>query len=113
MINEGIYRIVFGGSYSSGVGLLMLRQGTLVGTDVQGATYCGTYRELAGNEVAIHLEVTVPANTPLVTGEHARSAPWVMPIDTTLRANFASGMPITIKTEAGIVSVTLSLLLAI
>jgi hypothetical protein len=113
MVSEGIYRIVFGGSYSSGVGLLMLRQGTLIGTDVQGATYRGTYREAAGNEIAIHLEVTVPANTPLVTGEHARSVPWALPIDATLRANFASGMPINITTEAGLVSVTLSLLQAI
>lgn len=113
MVNEGIYRIVFGGSYSSGVGLLMLRQGVLIGADVQGAVYRGTYTETPGHEVAIHLEVSVPPNTPLVTGEHARSAPWTLPIDTTLRANFASGMPVTVKTEAGPVSVTLSLLLAI
>ena len=111
MVQSGFYRIVFGGGVGTGVGLLAIHDGKIVGVDGGGGTYDGYYSEDTGaGTVTIHLEVTIPANMPIVTGEHAHSEPWTLPIDATLRANFASGMPINITTPSGLINVSFNLL---
>jgi hypothetical protein len=111
MVKSGFYRIVFAGGFGSGVGLLAIQDGKIVGVDGGGGEYDGYYREDAtADSVTIHLEVTIPPNMPVVTGERARAEPWTLPIDATLRANFANGMPINITTSAGPINVSFNLL---
>jgi hypothetical protein len=111
MVKSGFYRLVFAGGIGSGVGLLAIQDGKIVGIDVGGGEYNGSYQEDAtADTVTIHLEVTIAANMPIVTGERARSEPWILPIDATLRTNFANGTPINIMTSAGSINVSFNLL---
>ena len=111
MVNSGFYRIVFAGGRGSGLGLLAIQDGKIVGVDGGGGEYDGYYSEdSTTGAVTIHLEVTIPANMPMVTGERARPETSILRIDTTLRANFANGMPITIDTSSGSINVSFALL---
>jgi hypothetical protein len=111
MVKSGFYRMVFAGGFGSGIGLLAIHEGKIVGVDGGGGEYNGYYSEDAvAGTATIHLEVTIPSNMPIVTGERARAEPWTLPIDVTLRANFANGIPINITTSYGMINVSFSLL---
>ena len=45
---DGIYSITFRGATDWGVGMLLLRSGRIVGADVSGVLYDGTYRNEHG-----------------------------------------------------------------
>ncbi|HUZ75467.1 MAG TPA: hypothetical protein VMU87_20985 [Stellaceae bacterium] len=114
MVTNGFYSIVFGGAIGSGLGLIALQDGKLTGVDGGGGQYDGTYREdPATGTIALRLEVLIPAHMPLVTGAAARPTPWTLQIETTLKPNFAGGLPISIATPSGPISVTFTLLRAL
>jgi hypothetical protein len=111
VVKEGFYGVVFGGAIGSGLGLIALRDGMITGVDGGGGTYDGTYREEpATGDLAVDLAIQVPAHVPLVTGAAAQAEPWTLRIATTLRSNFAGGMPVVLPTESGPISVTFSFL---
>lgn len=113
MVTNGFYRIVYGGPAGSGIGVLAITDGKIVGVDGGGGVFDGTYSEdPAKGTVTFDLDVTVPPNMPLVTGERARPEAWKLPIHTTMRTNFASGMPVNIDTPYGAINVSFTLLRA-
>jgi hypothetical protein len=64
---NGIYAAYLTGSAGQGFAMLVFRNGTIVGADVVGAKYDGTYRD-AGSALSVKLRVSLPANTLLVQG---------------------------------------------
>jgi hypothetical protein len=64
---NGFYAAYLTGIASQGFVMLIFRDGTIVGVDVGGVTYDGTYSD-TGNGFAVELNVSVPPNTPLVQG---------------------------------------------
>ena len=109
MVTEGFYRFVYGGSAGSGIGLVALQGGNITGIDGGGGQYDGSY-SAADDGVTIRLDVTVPANMPLVTGERARAEPWILNINAKLPSNFGNGMPFNVRTPYGPINVSFALL---
>jgi hypothetical protein len=64
---DGFYAAYLTGSVGQGFAMLVFRHGTIVGVDVAGAKYDGTYSETA-NGFLIKLKVSLPPNTLLVQG---------------------------------------------
>jgi hypothetical protein len=67
---EGYFRIAFTGSAGSGLGILVLRDGVVVGADIGGVSYDGTYTEdVATKDVIFNVTMSAPAGvTPVQTG---------------------------------------------
>jgi hypothetical protein len=114
MAIDGFYRFVYAGRAGSGLGLLALHGGKITGVDGGGGEYDGHYRQDADTGgLAIHVEILVPANVPLVIGAAARAEPWTLHIDATLPANFAGALPVPVPTPFGPISVSFTLLRSI
>src|SRR5690349_2569612 len=64
---DGFYAAYLTGSVGQGFAMLIFRQGTIVGVDVAGAKYDGTYSEEV-NGFPVNLKVSLPPNTLLVQG---------------------------------------------
>jgi hypothetical protein len=62
---DGIYSVTFRGAVDWGVGMLLLRQGRIVGADVAGVLFDGTYRDI-NDALAVEVEMTVPPGATLV-----------------------------------------------
>ena len=66
---EGMYRLDFSGHAGFGVAALVIKDGTVFGSDVAGVLYDGTYEPTGTpGEVTIALTLTVPAGVALVQG---------------------------------------------
>jgi hypothetical protein len=64
---NGFYAVYLTGSAGQGFAMLVFRNGTVVGIDVAGVKYDGTYTE-TGSGLAVKVNVSVPPNTTLVQG---------------------------------------------
>ncbi len=106
MIN-GFFRIAFTGTAGSGFGILALRDGSIAGADVGGATYDGTYAENpTTGEINITVTMAAPAGiTPVQTGVPL-AAPISVPITATLtQADLNSDKPTLLQSPLGPVNV--------
>jgi len=64
---NGFYAAYLTGSASQGFAMLVFRNGTIVGVDVAGVKFDGTYIDTPSG-VSVKLTVSVPANTLLIQG---------------------------------------------
>ena len=64
---EGIYTMTFRGAADWGMGMLVLRGGTVTGADMAGGLYDGRYIELS-EALVLEMKMTVPAGVALVQG---------------------------------------------
>jgi hypothetical protein len=105
----GFLRIAFTGATGSGLGVLALRDGSLVGADTGGGTYRGSYTENQDPktlEFAIMLSMPAGA-TPVQTGI-ALAAPMTVPITASvLQEDIGSDKPTLVQTPLGPVNVLL------
>lgn len=69
---DGFYAAYLTGSYGQGLAMLIFRNGKIVGIDVTGAKYDGTYTD-ASSGYAVSLSIWLPPNILLVQG--ARTGP--------------------------------------
>jgi hypothetical protein len=111
MVVSGFYKIGYGGSTGSGIGMLALAGGKITGIDEGNIKYDGEYFEddITGS-VQFHLRATVPADATLVMGVPPRGKEWTFAVDAHLPPNFASGIETKIRTPFGLVTVTFTLL---
>ena len=111
MVVNGFYKIGYGGSSGAGIGMLALTGGKIIGIDEANIQYDGEYLEddVTGS-VQFHMRATVPAGASLVMGVPPRAEDWSFSIDAHLPANFATGIPIKLRTQFGQVTVTFRLL---
>ena len=77
-MKEGFYSIAFTGQTGdSGFGIIVLDTGRVVGVDVAGACYDGTYTYNQQTKlIDADLKLTVPPEVPLVQGVPARPEEW-------------------------------------
>jgi hypothetical protein len=64
---DGFYAAYLTGSAGQGFAMLVFRNGIIVGVDVAGIKYDGTYRD-TGNGFSVSLNLLYPPNTILVQG---------------------------------------------
>ncbi len=72
---DGIYSVTFRGAVDWGVGMLLLRQGRIVGADVSGILFDGTYRDV-NDALVVEVAMTVPPGATLVQGTSAKPQPY-------------------------------------
>ena len=103
---DGFYGIYYTGVGGSGIGVLVIKDGLIVGADMVGGRYDGTYRHNAatGNYDA-QLRMSFPPGTSLVTGALAGPQPMNLDMTTVLPANLGGEQPIRIATPTGPVNV--------
>ncbi len=67
---EGIFRIAYTGANGSGLGIVVLHNGSVVGADAGGGSYDGSYTENANTKtVDIEVTLSMPAGVaPVMTG---------------------------------------------
>ena len=77
-MKEGFYSITYKGAEGDlGFGILVLDTGAVIGADVAGARYDGTYVYNPKTEmIDTKLKLTVPAGVWLVTGVPAQDKEW-------------------------------------
>lgn len=102
---QGFYSVSYGGQAGLGMALLALHGGKIVGADVAGGLYDGTYIE-ARERLSINVSVTVPPGVILVTGAAAQTAPYTFQINAVLPASFGGGAPVQVPTPTGLVTAT-------
>jgi len=105
----GFLRIAFTGATGSGLAILALRDGSLVGADTGGATYSGSYTE---NHDASILEfaitMTMPAGAiPVQTGIPLAARVDVPITASVLQENIGGDKPTLVQTPLGPVNVLL------
>ncbi|HXV25225.1 MAG TPA: hypothetical protein VED46_13310 [Alphaproteobacteria bacterium] len=73
MSKEGFYKLEFAGASGVGIGVIVLDTNMVVGCDVGGVVYDGSYeRNERTDQLDLKLTLTVPPGMGLVTGVPAR-----------------------------------------
>lgn len=104
-MREGIYQITFRGAADWGMGMLVLKDGTITGADVGGILYDGIYHD-KGDNIEVNVTLTVPAGTILVQGTPPRSMEQKIPFTATIsKQDLENRQPILIVLPPGPVNV--------
>jgi len=102
---DGIYSVTFRGAVDWGVGMLLLRRGSIVGADVSGVLFDGVYRDVDG-ALKVEVVMTVPPGATLVQGTLPKSQPYKVDFKATIpRDAIRLGTPVLIYMPPGPVNV--------
>ncbi len=105
---EGIYQITFRGAADWGMGLLIIKDGTITGADVGGVLYDGTYSD-KDDTVTMNMSLTVPAGATLVQGTPPRATEQKVDFSASLsKAAVENRQPILLHLPPGPVYVILN-----
>lgn len=97
---DGFYAVYYTGQTGFGHAVLVLREGKIVGADVTGGVYDGTYTLEQNHTVTVDIVLTVPAGTTLVTGQ-TLTAPHSQNIKANIVEAFANGQTVPLNTPMG------------
>lgn len=99
---DGFYAVYYTGVTGSGIAVLVINNGTIVGADMAGGRYDGTYSESPTTGFYdAKIKITMPPGTALVTGVLAGPQPLIMEMAITLPANLGGEQPIRMETQTG------------
>jgi hypothetical protein len=104
---DGFFRIAFTGTAGSGFGMLVFRDGVIVGADVGGATYDGSYADNSATK-ALDFQVimSVPAGVAPVQTGIPLTEPISAPISGSVSIdNITTETPTLLQTPLGPVNV--------
>lgn len=102
---DGFYSMTYRGAVDWGIGMLVLRNGVIVGADAAGALYDGSYRE-EGLKVRIELTMSVPPGVTLVQGGPAQPTTYRVPVSVTVPISAVElSQPILLQLPPGPVNV--------
>ncbi len=101
-MKEGFYSVEFvGHTGDSGFGMFVLDTGQVVGADVAGALYDGTYQHNAKTDtVDATINLTVPPGVSLVMGVPAQPKEWTLELNVSFPRE-TSKTPIRVQTQYG------------
>jgi hypothetical protein len=85
---EGIYSLAYTGIVGSGILLLIFKENVISGADFAGATYDGQYKVEDDKSISCDVTMTVPPNTPLVTGQAGNHREYKIAFSITLPSDF-------------------------
>lgn len=98
---EGFYAAYLTAAGGNGMVLMALRCGRLVGADLGGVKYDGTYVEKDGKGYKVEVLVTVPPNIPLVQGMSSGPSPEPYTLVASFPQDFASQPFVRIEGKYG------------
>jgi hypothetical protein len=104
---DGFYAAYLTGSSGQGLVMLIFRHGTVVGIDVAGAKYDGTYVEAVGG-FAVKLSIWLPPNIFLVQGASTGPQGDSSELEFQLPVDFLSQPYIRVNAKHGPVNVKLT-----
>lgn len=104
---DGFYAAYLTGSFGQGLVMLIFRHGVIVGIDVAGAKYDGTYTD-AGATFDVKLSIWLPPNILLVQGANTGPQGDNSELAFQLPANFSSQPYIRVDAKHGPVNVKLT-----
>jgi hypothetical protein len=104
---DGFYAAYVTGSSGQGLIMLILRHGTIVGIDLAGAKYDGTYIDADGG-VSVKLSLWLPPNILLVQGASTGPQGFNSTLDFQLPTDFLSQPFIRVNANHGPVNVKLT-----
>lgn len=102
---SAFYTMNYLGGTGIGAGALYIGKGTIVGADVAGGRYQGTYRE-EGGRILADITLSMPQGGVLVTGQQIPAGARI-PLKANWPSAFANGDAMAIAVPGGTVSVTL------
>jgi hypothetical protein len=105
-MTDGFYAIYYTGKISSGFGVLVFRDGVIVGADAAGIFYDGEYttkQEKGTLEGTI--KMTIPPGVSLVTGPPASEHPYVLEFPVSLSIDLSQQEPLRVETPTGPVNI--------
>jgi len=106
MNREGFYQIAFSGVADSGFGILVFDTGAIVGVDVGGVTYDGTYSyNQRSDEIDASIDVWVPPGVPLVQGARPTTDSFRFVLQASLPRDLGKEKPVRVETPLGPVNV--------
>ena len=104
-MKEGFYRIDYVGTVGRGFGIIVLDTQVVVGTDMAGGLYDGTYQfNPDTNMLEAKIKVTIPAGAWLVQGIPAQDKKWNFEFEASFRRE-TTETPVTVQTPFGPVNV--------
>jgi hypothetical protein len=110
---DGIYSVTFRGAVDWGVGMLLLRKGRIVGTDVGGILFDGIYRNV-NDALAVEVVMTVPPGATLVQGTSPKSQPYTVEFKATIpNQALKDGVPVLLDMPPGPVNAIFKFLRAL
>jgi hypothetical protein len=103
---DGFYAIYYTGVSGAGLGVLVVNNGIIVGADMVGGRYDGTYTQnkTTGNYDG-KIRITIPPGGSLVTGVVVGAQPFQMDVTATLPPDLGGEKPVRIETPTGPVNV--------
>ena len=107
MKTNGFFRIAFTGATGSGLGLLVLHNGSVVGADTGGGIYDGSYTENPDTQaLEFRITMSMPAGGMSVQTGIPLATPISVSISTSLQQNeIGSSKPKLVQTPIGPVNV--------
>ena len=107
---EGFFRVAFTGATGVGLGILVLRQGRVVGADAGAAVYDGSYTEIdAGSVVEFDVTMNIPAGVAPVQTGLALGSPISVPIKASIPLeNIEKQIPTLVNMSLGPVNLILT-----
>lgn len=101
-MQDAFYAIYYTGQQGSGLGLLALKGGMVVGVDAVGGKFDGTYSvDTDKGVLSASIRMTVPANSFLVTGQPVRNQPYMVDLPIEVPLDLAGGAPIRLELPIG------------
>jgi hypothetical protein len=99
-MRDGMFGITFQGQSGAGMGMLILDNGRVYGTDTQGVRYDGEYLYEENSGLAkVKIKVTFPANVRTVLGI-SNPYEWAIDVTTAFNPNQNAGS-LTVQTSIG------------
>lgn len=104
---DGFYAAYLTGSASQGFAMLVFRNGTIVGVDVAGVNFDGTYVGVPSG-LSVKLTVSTPPNTALIQGATTGPETEISELEFQLPADFLSQPFIRIDGKHGPINAKLT-----
>ena len=101
---DGTYGFVYCGVNGLGVGLFVIENGRLIGSDYMGAKYEGTATEKRDGSIAIDISFEVPPGVIFVQGTSPQDLPHRRQISQTFPPAFGDGVPQAVASPPGTVT---------
>lgn len=102
MNREGFYKIEYRGGSGAGVGMIVLDTGEVVGADIAGGSYLGSYAfNVQTNMIDVDAIVEIAPGAWAVTGHAAGSTPLRFPLQASIPKGQIAGYPISAQTPLG------------
>jgi hypothetical protein len=99
---EGFYQIRYAGPAGQGFGIAVLDSGLVVGVDMVGGRYDGTYKyNQTTDQLDLEVTVWVPPGVWLVQGVPAQSEPHIFKASASISRNWTGEQTFTGDTEFG------------